>query len=48
MCLYESRFATGVERDRRRLKAYERGGILDAIEKQLPYQATIPSRTGSS
>jgi prevent-host-death family protein len=47
MCVYEIRFATGVERDLRRLKAYDRGRILDAIEKQLPYQATIRVDTGS-
>jgi mRNA-degrading endonuclease RelE of RelBE toxin-antitoxin system len=45
--MYEIRFATGVERDLRRLKAYDRGRILDAIEKQLPYQATIRVDTGS-
>jgi hypothetical protein len=44
MCVYAIRFATGVERDLRRLKAYDRGRILGAIEEQLPYQATIPSR----
>jgi hypothetical protein len=48
MCVYEIRFATGVGRDLKRLNAYDRGRILDAIEKQLPYQATIPSRHGSS
>jgi mRNA-degrading endonuclease RelE of RelBE toxin-antitoxin system len=42
--VYEIRFAAGVERDLRRLKAFVRGRILDAIEEQLPYQATIPSR----
>jgi mRNA-degrading endonuclease RelE of RelBE toxin-antitoxin system len=44
MCVYEIRFATGVERDLKRLKTYNRGRILTAIEEQLPYQATIPSR----
>lgn len=44
MCVYEIRFATGVERDLKRLKAYDRSRILDAIEEQLPYQATVPSR----
>ena len=42
--MYEIRFAAGVEQDLRRLKAYDRGRILDAIVEQLPYQATTPSR----
>ena len=42
--MYAIRFATGVEQDLRRLKAYDRGRILGAIEEQLPYQATSPSR----
>jgi mRNA-degrading endonuclease RelE of RelBE toxin-antitoxin system len=44
MGVYEIRFAAGVEQDLRRLKAYDRGRILDAIEEQLPHQATTPSR----
>jgi mRNA-degrading endonuclease RelE of RelBE toxin-antitoxin system len=44
MCVYEIRFAAEVEQDLRRLKAYDRGRILDAIEEQLPHRATTPSR----
>ena len=44
MCVYEIRFAAGVEQDLRRLKAYDRRRIVDTIEEQLPHQPTTPSR----
>ena len=44
MCVYEIRFAEGVEQDLRRIKAYDRRRVLDGIEEQLPHQPTIPSR----
>ena len=44
MCVYEIRFAAGVEQDLRGLKTYDRRRVLDAIAEQLPSQTTIPSR----
>jgi hypothetical protein len=42
--VYEIRFATGVGRTSGGSRHTIEAEILDAIEKQLPYQATIPSR----
>ena len=44
MCVYEIRFAGGVEQDLGKLRAYDRRKILDAIEGQLLHRPTTPSR----
>lgn len=44
LCVHEIRFAAGVTQDLKRVRAYDRRRILDAIDEQLPSEATIPSR----
>ena len=42
--MYEVRFARSVERDLGAVPAYHRRRILEAIERQLAHQPTVPSR----
>ena len=39
MCVFEIRFAEGVEEDLKNIRIYYRNQILDAIEEQLAHEA---------
>jgi mRNA-degrading endonuclease RelE of RelBE toxin-antitoxin system len=42
--VFEIRFAGGVEEDLKKIRAYHRTQILDAIEKQLTHTPEAPTR----
>ena len=44
MCVFEIRFAEGVEEDLKSIRIYYRNQILDAIEEQLAYEPGIRTR----
>jgi mRNA-degrading endonuclease RelE of RelBE toxin-antitoxin system len=44
MCVFEIRFAEGVEEDLRNIRIYYRNQILDAIEKQLAHEPGTRTR----
>jgi mRNA-degrading endonuclease RelE of RelBE toxin-antitoxin system len=44
ICVFEIRFAAGVERDLRNLRIYYRNQILDAIEEQLLHEPDIKTK----
>jgi mRNA-degrading endonuclease RelE of RelBE toxin-antitoxin system len=44
MCVFEIRFAEGVEEDLRNIRIYYRNQILDAIEKQLAHEPDTRTR----
>jgi len=44
MCVFEIRFAEGVEEDLRTIRIYYRNQILDAIEEQLANEPDISTR----
>ena len=44
MCVFEIRFAEGVEEDLRNIRIYYRNQILDAIEKQLVHEPDTRTR----
>ncbi len=44
MCVFEIRFAEGVEEDLRKIRIYYRNQILDAIEKQLTHEPDTRTR----
>ena len=44
MCVFEIRFAAGVEKDLRNIRIYYRNQILDAIEKQLAHEPDTRTR----
>src|SRR4029077_21014896 len=44
MCVFEIRFAEGVEKDLRNIRIYYRNQILDAIEKQLAHEPDTRTR----
>lgn len=44
MCVFEIRFAEGVEEDLRNIRIYYRNQILDAIEEQLAREPEIRTR----
>jgi mRNA-degrading endonuclease RelE of RelBE toxin-antitoxin system len=44
MCVFEARFAEGVEDDLRRIRIYYRNQILDTIEEQLAHEPDTLSK----
>ena len=44
MCVFEIRFAEGVEEDLRNIRIYYRNQILDTIEEQLAHEPGIGTR----
>jgi mRNA-degrading endonuclease RelE of RelBE toxin-antitoxin system len=44
MCMFEIRFATGVEKDLRNIRVYYRNQIVDAIEEQLAHEPDTKTR----
>jgi mRNA-degrading endonuclease RelE of RelBE toxin-antitoxin system len=44
MCVFEIRFAEGVEEDLKSIRIYYRNQILDAIEEQLAYEPDTRTR----
>ena len=44
MCVFEIRFAEGVEEDLRKIRIYYRNQLLDAIEKQLTHEPETRTR----
>jgi mRNA-degrading endonuclease RelE of RelBE toxin-antitoxin system len=44
MCMFEIRFAEGVEEDLRKIRIYYRNQILDAVEEQLAHEPGIRTR----
>jgi mRNA-degrading endonuclease RelE of RelBE toxin-antitoxin system len=44
MCVFEIRFAEGVEKDLRNIRIYYRNQILDAIEEQLAHEPDTRTR----
>ncbi len=44
MCVFEIRFAEGVEEDLRNIRIYYRNQILDAIEEQLAHEPDTRTR----
>jgi mRNA-degrading endonuclease RelE of RelBE toxin-antitoxin system len=44
MCVFEIRFAEGVEKDLRNIRIYYRNQILDAIEQQLAHEPNTRTR----
>jgi mRNA-degrading endonuclease RelE of RelBE toxin-antitoxin system len=44
MCVFEVRFAEGVEKDLKNIRIYYRNQILDAIEEQLAYEPDTRTR----
>ncbi|HEU4342073.1 MAG TPA: type II toxin-antitoxin system RelE/ParE family toxin [Candidatus Binatia bacterium] len=45
MCVFEIRFAEGVEADLRSIRVYYRNQILDAIEEQLAHEPGTKTRS---
>ena len=44
MCVFEIRFAEGVEEDLRKIRIYYRNQILDAVEEQIAHEPGIRTR----
>ena len=44
ICVFEIRFAEGVEQDLRKIRLYYRNQILDAIESRLTHEPDTPTR----
>ena len=43
-CVFEIRFAKGVEEDLKKIRAYHRNQIVEAIEEQLAYTPETPTK----